>query len=46
MMRDYHSGTNLLTISKFKNWDPEKGSGNGLTSPLQRTFNIGIQFNY
>lgn len=46
MMRVYLSGTNLLTFSKFKYWDPEKGSGNGLTYPLQRTFNIGIQFNY
>lgn len=45
-LRAYLSGTNLLTFSGFKYWDPEKGSGNGLSYPLQRTFNIGLQFNY
>ena len=46
MMRVYVSGTNLLTFSPFKYWDPEKGSGNGLSYPLQRTFNLGFQFNF
>lgn len=46
MMRVYLSGSNLLTISKFKFWDPEKGSGNGLSYPLQRTYNVGIQLNF
>lgn len=45
-LRAYISGTNLLTFSGFKYWDPEKGSGNGLSYPLQRTVNIGLQFNY
>ena len=45
-MRVYVSGTNLLTFAPFKYWDPEKGSGNGLGYPLQRTYNLGFQFNF
>ena len=45
-MRVYVSGTNLLTFSPFKYWDPEKGSGNGLSYPLQRTCNLGFQFTF
>ena len=45
MMRIYVSGTNLLLFSKFKYWDPEKGGGTGLTYPLQKTFNVGLQLN-
>ena len=45
-MRVYVAGTNLLTFSPFKTWDPEMGSGNGLSYPLQRTFKIGVQFQY
>lgn len=40
--RLYVSGTNLLTFSKFKLWDPEMG-GNGLGYPIQQVFNIGLQ---
>ena len=43
--RIYLSGTNLLTFSKFKLWDPEM-KGNGLGYPIQRVFNIGIQTNF
>ena len=39
--RFYASGTNLLTFSKFKLWDPEMG-GNGLGYPVQRVFNVGV----
>ncbi|MFV0345650.1 MAG: TonB-dependent receptor [Bacteroidales bacterium] len=39
--RVYLSGLNLLTISRFKLWDPEMG-GNGLGYPIQRVFNIGL----
>jgi len=39
-IRLYVSGTNLLTFSKFKLWDPEMG-GNGLGYPVQRVFNVG-----
>jgi TonB-linked SusC/RagA family outer membrane protein len=44
--RFYLTGTNLLTFSKFHYWDPELGSGNGLSYPLQRTYNLGIQYNF
>ncbi|WP_286844454.1 TonB-dependent receptor [Proteiniphilum sp. UBA5346] len=42
-MRFYLSGTNLLTFSKFKLWDPEQGGGSGLQYPTTRVFNIGFQ---
>ena len=41
--RVYLSGTNLLTFSNFKYWDPEQGGGSGLKYPTQRVFNIGFQ---
>lgn len=41
--RIYLSGSNLLTFSPFKHWDPEMGGGNGLNYPTQRVFNFGIQ---
>ncbi|MGQ7871447.1 SusC/RagA family TonB-linked outer membrane protein [Sunxiuqinia sp. sy24] len=44
-IRAYVSGTNLLTFSKFKLWDPEMG-GNGLAYPLQKVFNVGVQINF
>jgi len=44
-MRIYFSGTNLLTFSKFKLWDPEMG-GNGLGYPVQKVFNIGLNLNF
>jgi TonB-linked SusC/RagA family outer membrane protein len=43
--RIYVSGTNLLLFSDFKIWDVELG-GNGLNYPLQRVFNIGINFGF
>ena len=44
--RIYCAATNLFIISPFKYWDAEKGSGNGLTYPLQRTVQLGLQFNF
>lgn len=41
--RFYISGSNLLTFSPFKYWDPEMGNGSGLKYPTQRVFNFGIQ---
>ncbi|MDR1860197.1 MAG: TonB-dependent receptor [Bacteroidales bacterium] len=43
--RVYLSGENLFIISAFKLWDPEMG-GNGLSYPINRRFNIGLQFNF
>lgn len=42
-IRVYVRGSNLLTFSKFKLWDPEQGGGNGLKYPTQRIFNFGFQ---
>ena len=44
--RLYLSGMNVLTFSKFKLWDPERGGGNGLSYPTQRTFNVGLQMTF
>ncbi len=44
-LRIYASGTNLLTLSKFKLWDPEMG-GNGLGYPVQKVFNLGFQLSF
>ena len=35
-------GTNLLTFSSFKLWDPELGSSNGRAYPLSRTYTLGM----
>lgn len=45
-MRAYLSGSNLLTFSAFKYWDPEIGGGNGLSYPLQRVVSLGLQFKF
>lgn len=41
-MRVYFIGTNLLTFSKFKLWDPELGSSSGRQYPLTRAFTLGL----
>jgi len=43
--RFYVNGTNLLTFSKFKLWDPEMG-GNGLGYPIQKVVNFGLQVSF
>lgn len=45
-LRAYISGSNLMTISSFKHWDPEMGGGNGLKYPTQRVFNLGVQMSF
>ncbi len=46
MFRAYLNGSNLLTFSPFKHWDPEMGGGSGMKYPTQRVSNIGIQFTF
>lgn len=41
--RIYFSGDNLAVFSPFKHWDPELAWN---SYPLQRTFNLGVQFNF
>lgn len=44
-LRIYFTGTNLLTFSKFKLWDPEM-AGNGLGYPIQKVYNFGVQVSF
>jgi hypothetical protein len=41
-LRVYMSGVNLLTFSRFKLWDPERGGGEGAAYPPNRMFTLGI----
>ncbi|KAA8476399.1 TonB-linked SusC/RagA family outer membrane protein [Arcticibacter tournemirensis] len=41
-MRLFFMGTNVLTFSKFKLWDPEMNSSNGQQYPLAKTFTFGV----
>lgn len=43
--RIYMNGTNLLTFSSFKLWDPEM-AGNGLGYPPQRIINLGLNMTF
>lgn len=43
MCRVYFSGDNLAVFSPFKLWDPELSWN---SYPLQRTFNLGVQFTF
>ena len=42
--RIYFNALNLVTFSRFKDWDPELSS-NGFSYPLQRVYNIGLNIN-
>lgn len=44
-VRFYVQGSNILTWSSFKLWDPEMGSSNGEAYPLSRSFTAGVQIN-
>ena len=44
-MRFFFIGTNLLTFSSFKLWDPEMGSTNGEKYPLAKTLTLGLTVN-
>lgn len=41
-LRMFFMGTNVLTFSNFKLWDPEMNSSNGQQYPLAKTFTIGL----
>ncbi|MDO5571351.1 MAG: TonB-dependent receptor [Bacteroidales bacterium] len=45
-VRFYLSGNNLLTFSKFKLWDPEKGGGEGAGYPQSRIISVGFNANF
>lgn len=44
-VRFFLIGTNLLTFSKFKLWDPELGSSTGKVYPLSKTLSLGVSVN-
>ncbi|MCW0484021.1 SusC/RagA family TonB-linked outer membrane protein [Gaoshiqia sediminis] len=44
-LRIYLMGTNLLTWSNFKLWDPELGSRNGEQYPLTKSVTLGLTIN-
>ncbi|WP_270087672.1 SusC/RagA family TonB-linked outer membrane protein [Sphingobacterium sp. SYP-B4668] len=42
----YLMGTNLLTWSKFKLWDPELNTNNGTSYPNMKSYSFGINFSF
>lgn len=44
-LRVFFVGTNLLTFSKFKLWDPEMGSSDGKRYPLSKSYSLGVSIN-
>ena len=44
-LRFYLSGTNLLTWSRFKLWDPEL-AGDGMNYPISRVVNLGLNVTF
>lgn len=44
--RFFLQGSNLLTFSDFKLWDPEMGSSDGEKYPLTKSVTLGLQVNF
>ena len=44
--RIFVRGTNVLTFSDFKLWDPELDSSDGAKYPLMRSFSAGVEFKF
>lgn len=44
-MRLYIQGLNLLTLSKFKMWDPELDTNSGMAYPNMTVVNFGLNVN-
>jgi TonB-linked SusC/RagA family outer membrane protein len=45
-IRFYISGNDLFYFSKFKLWDPELGTNNGLKYPPMRSVMLGVNFHF
>lgn len=45
-LRLYVSGTNLLTFSDFKLWDPELDTAYGTKYPITRNVSLGLNINF
>ena len=44
--RVFMRGTNLLTFSKFKLWDPELGTGDGAKYPAMKSVSVGFDITF
>ena len=42
----YLMGTNLLTFSNFKLWDPELNTSNGTAYPNVSSYSVGVKFSF
>ena len=42
-LRIYCTGTNLFVLSPFKLWDPELANGAGVSYPLTKSVQLGLQ---
>ena len=45
-LRLYVSGTNLITFSEFKLWDPELDTAYGTRYPITRNVSLGLNLNF
>lgn len=45
-LRLYLKGSNLLTFSGFKLWDPEVDTGNGMKYPIMKSLSFGLDINF
>lgn len=45
-VRLYLKGSNLLTFSGFKVWDPEVDTGNGMKYPIMKSLSFGLDVNF
>ena len=45
-LRFYVAGTNLLTFSEFKLWDPELETASGARYPITRNVSLGLNVNF
>jgi hypothetical protein len=44
--RFFVRGSNILTFSKFKLWDPELGTPDGLKYPIMKSVSGGLVINF
>lgn len=45
-LRLYLKGSNLLTFSGFKMWDPELDTNNGMKYPIMKSVSFGLDVNF
>ena len=45
-LRFYVGGTNLLTFSEFKTYDPESSDGDGTAYPQMKQYNFGVSITF